>query len=179
MDTETKKIAEVETVQKIEDNKVVSLHYKVTTEGGEPRDNSGAEPLLYMHGQGQIVPGLEAALEGRSAGDGVSVTLTPAEGYGEHDPNLDLKIPLERFPDDMRDELEPGLQFGAEHPDDEDEHVVFSVVAVQGDHVLVTGNHPLSGETLTFEVSVVEVRDATPEEIEHGHAHGPGGHHHH
>ena len=165
---------------RIESGKVVALHYKVTTEGGEPRDSSGPdEPLWYLHGYGQIVPGLETALEGRRAGDGVEMTLSPEEGYGEHDPELDLKIPLASFPEEMRDELEPGMQFGAAHPDDPEEDVLFSVVAVQGEHVLVTGNHPLAGETLHFEVHVVSVRDATEDELEHGHAHGPDGHHHH
>jgi FKBP-type peptidyl-prolyl cis-trans isomerase SlyD len=165
---------------KIETGKVVALHYKVTTEGGEPRDSSGPdEPMWYMQGSGQIVPGLEAALVGCEAGDGVTITLSPEEAYGENDPNLDLKIPIDRFPEGMRDELEPGLQFGAEHPEDPNEHVVFSVVELEGDHVLVTGNHPLSGETLTFEVSVESVRDPTEDEIAHGHAHGPDGHHDH
>lgn len=165
---------------RIETGKVVALHYKVTTEGGELRDASGPdEPLLYLHGYGQIVPGLEDALEGHEAGDGVVVTLTPEQGYGQHDPDLDLKIPLDSFPEDMREELTAGMQFGAAHPDDPDDDVLFSVVAVQGEHVLVTGNHPLAGETLTFEVSVASVRAATEEELDHGHAHGPGGDHHH
>ncbi len=162
---------------KIADNKAVAIHYRVTTEGGELRDASQPnEPLWYLHGHDNIVPGLESALAGQRAGDGLTATLSPDEAYGQHDPELDLKIARTHFPDDMQDQLAPGLLFGGEHPDEPDIEIVYTVVALEGEHVLVTGNHPLAGETLVFEVSIAGVRDATPEEIEHGHTHGPDGH---
>ena len=87
---------------KVDANKVVAIHYRVSTEGGEPRDASDpGEPLYYLHGAGEVVPGLEEALNGKQAGDAIRVTLSPEQGYGEHDPALDIKVPLSSFPGDM------------------------------------------------------------------------------
>lgn len=165
---------------KIAQDKVVAIHYRVTNEASEERDASDPEePLVYLHGRGELVPGLEAALLGCESGESVSVTLAPADGYGEHDPDLDVKIPLTSFPDDMRGELEEGVVFAGEHPDDDSIEVIYQVVEVLDEHVLASGNHPLAGETLIFDVDVVSVRDPTADELDHGHAHGPDGHGHH
>lgn len=164
---------------KIAKDSVVSFHYRVATAEGEPVDQSEKnEPLTYLHGSGQIVSGLEKALLGHEAGDHVDARISPEEGYGEYDERLNLRIPLKAFPDGARAQLEPGFQFVSEHPQDDDEEVLFTVVELQPDSVIVTGNHPLAGKTLVFEVDIVEVRQATEEELSHGHAHGPDGHHH-
>jgi len=154
-------------------NKVVSIDYTLKDDAGEVIDSSeGFEPLFYLHGFDNIVPGLEKALEGKAAGDQVQVSVSPAEGYGERDDSLQQVVPRQAF--QGVDDLEVGMQFRAES--DEGQQIV-TVAAIEGDEVTVDGNHPLAGETLNFDVTIVEVRDATAEEIEHGHVHGPGGHH--
>ncbi len=164
----------------IDKNSVVSFHYTVATTEGEPVDKSQAgEPLVYLHGHGQIVPGLEAVMRGKTAGTKFSATVTPKEAYGEHDPELDLQVPLEVFPPNVRPQIIPGFRFSAEHPTLQGNEVTFVVHQVENEHAFVSGNHPLAGKSLTFDVDVVEVRAATHEELSHGHAHGPGGHHHH
>jgi FKBP-type peptidyl-prolyl cis-trans isomerase SlyD len=164
---------------KIANDSVVSFHYKVGTAEGEAVDQSEeGEPLVYLHGSGQIVPGLEQALLGHVAGDHVEATVPPESGYGVHDPRLDLKVPKKAFPDAARSQLAPGFQFVAAHPFDDEQDVMFTVLDVLPDGVVVTGNHPLAGKTLVFKVDVVSVRAATAEELSHGHVHGEGGHHH-
>ena len=154
-------------------NKVVSIHYTLKDDAGEVIDSSeGHEPMLYLHGFENIVPGLEAALEGKQAGENVQVSISPVEGYGERDDSMQQVVPREAF--QGVDNLEAGMQFRAET---EDGHHIVTVTAVEGDEVTVDGNHPLAGETLNFDVTIVEVRDATPEELEHGQVHGPGGEH--
>ena len=98
--------------------------------------------------------------------------------YAAYDPKLDLEVPSELFPADARKHLQPGFRFVAEHPEKEGEQVMFTVHQVVGDKVRVSGNHPLAGQTLLFNVEIVSVRAATKDELDHGHAHGPGGHHH-
>jgi FKBP-type peptidyl-prolyl cis-trans isomerase SlyD len=156
----------------IESKKVVTIAYTLKDEAGEVIDTSvGGEPLLYVHGMGSLVPGLEKALDGRSVGDRFSVVLTPEEGYGKRDESLIRKIPIRKLPDGkaavgsrVRVQTDQGP-------------AMLLVTAVRGDYATVDPNHPLSDKTLHFDVEVVGVRDATPEELEHGHAHGPGGHH--
>lgn len=160
-------------------NTVVSFHYHVATAEGETVDQSkGGEPLTYLHGTSQIIPGLEDALLGKKKGDHVEATVAPERGYGAYDKELDLSLPMEAFPDEARKELQPGFRFMAEHPHKEGDQVMFTVHAVQGEQVMISGNHPLAGQTLLFKVDIVDVRAASPEELAHGHAHGPGGHHH-
>ena len=160
-------------------NSVVSFQYHVATAEGETVDQSrDGEPLTYLHGTSQIIPGLEDALQGKKKGDHVEATVPPERGYGVYDGQLDLSLPMEAFPDEARKELEPGFRFMAEHPTKEGEQVMFTVHAVQGEQVMISGNHPLAGKTLLFKVDVVDVRPATADELAHGHAHGPGGHHH-
>jgi FKBP-type peptidyl-prolyl cis-trans isomerase SlyD len=156
------------------ENSVVSMHYTLTNNKGEVLDSSaGGDPLTYLHGSGNIIPGLEKALTGKQAGDKLKVTVEPAEGYGVHDPALVQQVPKRAFQGVPN--IEPGMSF---HAQSSQGPMRVTVTAVQGDMVTVDGNHPLAGETLNFEVEITEVRKATLEEISHGHVHGPGGHHH-
>ena len=150
---------------------VVSIDYKLTNDDGQVLDSSeGREPLSYLHGHGNLIPGLETALAGKKSGDAVQTTLAPADGYGVRDESLVQDVPRDRF--DPSVELKAGMQFQAETPEG---MRLIRVVDVQGDQVKVDGNHPLADVTLNFDVKVVDVREATPEELSHGHAHGPGG----
>lgn len=156
------------------ENSVVSMHYTLTNNKGEVLDSSaGGDPLTYLHGSGNIIPGLEKALTGKQAGDKLKVTVEPTEGYGVHDPALVQQVPKRAFQGVPN--IEPGMSF---HAQSSQGPMRVTVTAVQGDMVTVDGNHPLAGETLNFEVEITEVRKATLEEISHGHVHGPGGHHH-
>jgi FKBP-type peptidyl-prolyl cis-trans isomerase SlyD len=153
-------------------DKAVTIHYTLRDDGGEVLDSSdGRDPLTYLLGTGNIVPGLEKALDGKQAGDEVKVKVTPAEGYGERDEANVRNVPRRRLPEGK---IEPGmrLRLQTEHGP-----MIVAVTAVEGDYVTIDGNHALAGMTLHFEVKVVEVRDATAEERTHGHVHGPGGHH--
>lgn len=158
----------------ISKHKVVTLDYTLTNDGGEVLDTSkGQEPLAYIHGTGFMIPGLENALEGKAAGNSFSVTVEPKDGYGERDDEL-VKV-VEQAMFGGVDRLEVGMQFQAE-TDDGIEMV--TVTAMEGDKVTVDGNHPLADVTLNFEVQIVGVREASQEELEHGHVHGAGGHDH-
>ena len=160
----------------IAQDKVVLIHYTLTDDAGKVLDSSsGGDPLAYLHGQGNIIPGLEKALEGKQAGDKLNVRVEPAEGYGVRDDSLVQQVPRRAFGSVSK--VEPGMQFHAQSA--QGQMRVVTVTHVQGDMVTVDGNHPLAGEVLVFDVEVAEVRDATGEELEHGHVHGPGGHHHH
>jgi FKBP-type peptidyl-prolyl cis-trans isomerase SlyD len=158
----------------IENNTVATIHYKLTgADGALIESSEGGEPLAYVHGVGNIIPGLETALTGRTAGDSFSVSIAPAAAYGERDGSLVQIVPGSLFAEAGGARV--GLRF---HAEDESGTRVFTVTGVDGDQVTVDGNHPLAGQTLNFEVTVVEVRAATDEELEHGHAHGPEGHGH-
>lgn len=158
----------------VANHKVVTIDYTLTDDQGAVIDTSkGGEPLAYIHGMHNIIPGLENALAGKQAGDSLQVAVQPSEGYGERNDAMRQDVPREMF--DGADEIQVGMQFHAS--DGERTHVV-TVVDVSDTHVTVDGNHPLAGQTLNFDVTIVDVRDATPEEMEHGHVHGPGGHEH-
>lgn len=160
----------------IADNVVVTIEYTLKNTAGEVLDSSvGDEPLTYLQGHQNIVPGLEGALVGKKVGDVVNVAVPPEEGYGVRDPSGLRQIERDAFPEDA--ELEPGTQFTAELEDDE--VVPLWIVAVDDDFVHVDMNHPLAGETLHFEVKVLELRDAHANELAHGHPHGRDGHSHH
>jgi FKBP-type peptidyl-prolyl cis-trans isomerase SlyD len=161
---------------KVADGKVVTVHYKLSIAGGEQVVDTTAdeEPMSYLHGAENIVPGLERQLEGRQVGETVQAVVTPDEGYGERDEDALQQIPRDAFPDDL--ELETGMQLTAE--DEDGELMPLYVTEIHDDHVVVDTNHPLAGETLHYEVTIVGIRDATDEEREHGHAHGEGGHEH-
>lgn len=159
---------------RIAERTVASFHYTLTNPEGEVIDSSrGREPLPYLHGAGQIVPGLEAALLGRVAGDRFAIVVAAAEGYGERHSEMLQAVPRAAFPPDAP--LEPGMQFEAEGPMGP---VAVIIHSVDPDTVTIDANHPLAGMALHFEVEVVEVREASLEEILHGHVHGPGGHAH-
>jgi len=158
---------------------VVTIHYHLTGDSGEVLDSSrDGDPLAYLHGHGSIVPGLEHALEGKAVGELVETTVPPEEAYGEHDPELDLAVPVASFPDEVQGQLQAGLQFRGPHPSDERRETLYQIMDVQDERVLVTGNHPLAGKQLHFEVEVVDVREATDDELAHGHVHGDQCHHH-
>ena len=154
--------------------KVVTLNYTLTDDDGNVIDKSDDGSFAYLHGASNIIPGLENALTGKAAGDNLSVSVTPAEGYGERDPEKTQAVPREMFPADA--DIEVGMQFHAQGPNGET--LVVTTVKVEDDTITVDGNHPLAGVQLNFAVEVLEVRDATDEEIDHGHVHGPGGHQH-
>lgn len=153
---------------------VVTIHYTLKDDAGAVIDSSASgEPLAYLHGHGNIVPGLERELTGRNAGDTVSVRVTPAEGYGEYDKGLVQSVPR-RALRGIKD-VQTGMHL---HAQTEEGPRTVTVTRVAGDMVTLDGNHPLAGKNLNFDVEVAAVRDATAEELAHGHVHGPGGHHH-
>jgi FKBP-type peptidyl-prolyl cis-trans isomerase SlyD len=157
----------------IQDQKVVSIDYTLTGSDGQVIDSSqGRGPLAYLHGAGNIIPGLEKALTGKSAGDAVNAKIPPGEAYGEKDPQLVQAVPRDRFP---AQDIKVGMQFQAQGGG---QSRVVTVVNVDPENVTIDANHPLAGQTLNFDVKVVDVRDATQEELAHGHVHGPDGHHH-
>jgi len=157
----------------IEKNSVVSFDYTLTADDGTVLDSSeGKEPLMYLHGAGAIIPGLEKALDGHAQGDNFKVNVPPADAYGER--NDDLKAEVSRSHFEGMDDLELGMQFQV--PKESGGHQVVTVVDIADETVTVDANHPLAGVGLNFEVDVREVREATDEEMEHGHAHGPHGH---
>lgn len=157
----------------IQKNKVVTLKYTLKDEDGEVIDSSTEqEPMAYIHGIGNIIPGLEAALDGKGEGENVQVKLAPTEGFGERDESLLKAVPRQAFP---VEDLQPGMQFQAQG---EEGPEIITVMQVQDDQVVVDGNHPLAGMSLDFDVTVLGVRDASEEELAHGHVHGPGGHQH-
>lgn len=159
----------------ITSGKVVSIDYTLTSDSGEVIDSSeGGQALVYLHGNGQIISGLEKELEGKAAGAELKVKVPPAEGYGLRDDKKLVEVPRKRIEGD--EELKVGMQLQAGGGG----HVqVVTITKIEGDTVTIDTNHPLAGENLNFDVKVRDVRDATEEEVAHGHAHGPGGHHHH
>jgi FKBP-type peptidyl-prolyl cis-trans isomerase SlyD len=158
----------------IAENCVVSIFYELTNDAGEVLDASGeGEPLTYLQGAQNIIPGLENQLTGKTTGDRLKVTVQPEDGYGSHSPNLVQEVPRNAFPEP--DALEVGMRFNAQS-----ENGTMSVVitAVSADTVTVDANHPLAGQVLHFAVTIADVRAASAEELAHGHVHGPHGHHH-
>jgi FKBP-type peptidyl-prolyl cis-trans isomerase SlyD len=155
-------------------DRVVLIHYTLKDDNGAVLDSSaGGEPLAYIQGHGNLVPGLEKALEGQQEGSTLAVSIAPADGYGVRDEGLIQRVPKRSL--QGAGELKKGMQFQART---EDGMRLFTVTAVVGDMVTLDGNHPLADQTLNFDVEVVTVREATGEELEHGHVHGAGGHHH-
>lgn len=159
------------TNEAVAEGKVVRIHYRLTVRD-QAVDESGGEPLAYLHGGGQLVPGLEKKIVGKTPGEKFQAVVPPKEAYGERTAELQ-KVPREAFPADQ--EIESGMQFAAEG--ESGQVVPFWILEVQDQEVIIDPNHPLAGETLHFDIEVVDVRDATEEEKGHGHAHGPGGAH--
>jgi FKBP-type peptidyl-prolyl cis-trans isomerase SlyD len=154
---------------------VVTLAYRLTTlEGQLLEEATDSDPAAYLHGgYGGVFAKAEAALEGKQAGDEVEVVLAPADAFGEYDDQLVRVETADRFPPDVA----VGMAFEGVS-DSGHHHAVYTVTAVRDGRVVLDGNHPLSGQTVRVTCRVREVRDATPEELAHGHVHGPGGHHH-
>ncbi|HVY22501.1 MAG TPA: peptidylprolyl isomerase [Steroidobacteraceae bacterium] len=158
----------------IEKNAVVQIHYTLKNDAGQVLDSSeGSDPLAYLQGHGNLIAGLEKALEGKKVGDSLTVSIPPEEGYGVRDENLVQDVPRSAF--EGIPNVEVGMQF---HADSNHGPRTVTVTKVAGDTITVDGNHPLADQTLHFAVDIVEVRAATNEELAHGHVHGPGGHHH-
>jgi FKBP-type peptidyl-prolyl cis-trans isomerase SlyD len=159
---------------KVADKCVVSLDYSLHLGDGAVVDSSsGGEPLTYLHGSGQIIPGLEKAIDGMEAGESKQLVVPPAEGYGERDPENVQEVAKEQFGDRA---LKKGDEFVA--IDDQHNEIPVRIEEILGDKVKVDFNHPLAGKTLHFSVTIKDVRNATAEELSHGHAHGGDGHHH-
>ena len=145
---------------------VVSIEYTLKDDNGAILDSSeGGEPLQYLHGRGQIIDGLEKGLDGKMVGESVHVDVSPAEGYGEHDPERMVEVPRDQFDFDVK----AGDFVQAQNPDGS--VIPFRVAKVGEESVTLDGNHPLAGQSLHFDVKVVDVRPATEEEIAHGHVH--------
>ena len=158
----------------IKENSVVNIHYTLTNDAGEVLDSSsGKEPLMYMHGHNNLIPGLEDQLAGKKAGDKFNADVEAEDAYGLHHEEAIQQIPLSALANIPN--LEVGMQLQAST---DQGPVAVRVAEINDDHVVLDGNHPLAGERLHCAVEVVSVRDATPSELEHGHAHGGDGHHH-
>jgi len=163
-----------ETSPKIAADKVVSFHYRMKdTDGSFAESSEGELPVTYLHGRNAIVPGLENELTGRASGDKLAVTVAPQDAYGLHDPNAVQRVPIKHLVGNPRlavgEVVGVNTQHGVRHA---------RVVKIGHFNVDLDLNHPLAGKTLEFEIEIVDVRDATEEELAHGHAHGPGGHDH-
>ena len=158
-------------------NTVVTMTYTLTNAEGKVLDQADAShPFMYMQGAHNIIPGLEQALTGKQAGDAAVVTVQPEDAYGEYNEQLTQQVPRQMFGNVPAEQLVVGAQFQAQTNEGVE---VITIAAVEGDMITIDANHPLAGETLTFDVHILEVRAASAEEMAHGHAHGPGGHHHH
>ncbi len=153
---------------KVENHSVVSIHYELTNNDGDVLDSSeGQDPLTYLHGVGNLIPGLEKEILDKTVGDAFNVTVAPGEGYGEVEEELVQTVPVSVF--EGVEKVEPGMQFRASGPGGDAQ--LITVTAVEGDMVTIDGNHPLAGVTLNFKVEITAIRAATDEEIEHGHVH--------
>ncbi len=153
---------------------VVTIHYTLKDDAGSTLDSSvEGDPIAYLHGYGNIVPGLERQLEGKTKGDKLNVQVPPAEGYGEYHKELVQQVPRRALKGISN--VTVGMRLQAQTP--EGARTV-TVTHVASDMVTIDGNHPLAGKALSFEVEVTDVRQATQEELAHGHVHGAGGHHH-
>lgn len=151
-------------------NKVAGIHYTLRDNAGTVLDTSdGRDPLYYLHGAGNLIAGMEEGLEGKTEGDKFELKISPDKGYGEKDPTMTQKVPRSAFGDQ---EVKKGMKFST------DRGAVVTVTEIGLDSITVDANHPLAGVELNFDVEVMEVRNATAEEIQHGHVHGPGGHQH-
>ena len=158
----------------IKQDHVVTIHYTLKDDAGELIDSSAdGEPLAYLHGHGNLVPGLERELTGKQPGERLQVRLAPADGYGEHSPQLVQVVPRRAL--QGVGNVKVGMRLQARGGN---AARAVTVSHIAGDMVTLDGNHPLAGKHLNFEIEVVAVREATAEELAHGHVHGPEGHHH-
>jgi FKBP-type peptidyl-prolyl cis-trans isomerase SlyD len=158
----------------IGNNCVVSIHYTLKDDDGQMLDTSrDSQPLTYLHGAGNLIPGLESELAGKTTGASFNVSIPPEQAYGIYREELVQVVPIDMFKG--VDEVKMGMQFETQGPNGEE---LVIITEVTEDEVTVDANHPLAGKTLHFEVIIEDVRDATLEEVQHGHAHDPHGHHH-
>ena len=158
----------------IQDQKVITLNYTLRDQAGTIIDQSHDGSFCYLHGANNIIPGLEKALDGRKLGDQFEVTIQSADAYGEYNPALTQVVDRDMF--ENSDDMIVGMQFHAQS--DEGQFIAITVTDINGDKITVDGNPPLAGATLFYNVNVVDIRDASAEEIQHGHVHGAHGHHH-
>jgi len=150
------------------------MDYELRIDGEVVDTSEDGDPIVFLQGAGQIIPGLEKAIYGLTAGDKKSVTVAPEDGYGEIDPDSIVEVPKDEFPEDFPLELGVEITVNTEDEDDEslEEEMEATIVAINEDTITLDFNHPLAGKSLNFDVNILEVREATPEEIEHGHVHG-------
>lgn len=156
---------------KIGKDSVVAFHFTLSVNGKKIESSVGDQPLVYLHGYSAIVPGLEEALDSKQTGEKFNITLPPEKAYGTRSEELVQKVPRNQFPDDLK----AGMQFQVDGPQGP---MVITATEVTDTEVTIDANPEMAGQTLQFEIEVVEVRAATKEELAHGHVHGPGGHHH-
>ena len=154
--------------------KVANINYTLKDKDSNIMDESTDGTFTYLHGAKNLIPALEDALEGKEAGDKANVVVAPENAYGERDEQKIQRVPRKMFPVDQ--ELEVGMPFSSATPDGTAVNVV--ITAIEEHEVVIDGNHPLAGVELHFDIEIIGVRDATKEELEHGHVHGPGGHQH-
>ena len=160
---------------KISKNKVVGINYTLKDNDSNILDSSeGQEPLVYIHGHGNLIPGLENALNGKETGDKIQANIKPEDAYGIKDDNLIETVSLKQF--DNPDDVKEGIQFQIQT---DDGVKIATVTKVSGDDVSIDLNHPLADVELNFDVEIMSVKEASEEEISHGHVHGEDGHHHH
>jgi FKBP-type peptidyl-prolyl cis-trans isomerase SlyD len=158
----------------IAQNSVVTIHYTLKDDAGEVLDSSrDGDPIAYLHGHGNLVPGLERELEGKNTGDKIVVTVSPENGYGQYDKALVQQVPRRALQGIAK--ISVGMRL---HAQTEQGTRAVTVTRLVGDMVTLDGNHPLAGQNLNFDVEITDVRDASEEELTHGHVHGPGGHDH-
>lgn len=161
-------------IMQIANDTAVSIHYTLTNDHGEVLDSSmDGDELIYLHGKGNIISGLEDALKGRMIGDKFNVRIEAKDAYGDFAEEMVQIIPKSMF--EGIDNVEVGMQF---HADVNYGTGIVTVIAIDGDQITIDGNHPLAGQALTFDVEVIDIRPATSQEIAHGHIHGPGCDHH-
>jgi FKBP-type peptidyl-prolyl cis-trans isomerase SlyD len=157
----------------IGENKVVSIHYTLTDNEQNVLDSSsGGAPLNYIHGIGALIAGMEEGLEGKTAGTKLALKVAPEKGYGIYQQELVQHVPLTAF---GGQDVQPGMQFDA---GSEEQRFIVTVKEVGAEEVIIDGNHPLAGVELNFDIEIMDVREASEEELAHGHVHGPDGHHH-
>jgi FKBP-type peptidyl-prolyl cis-trans isomerase SlyD len=155
--------------------RVVSFHYTLKDKAGKMIDSSDKQgPMVFMEGSGQIIPGLESELKKLSRGEKKNIFVKAQDAYGEYRKDMVVEVPRSQFPKGEKIQVGDRFQVSEDH----EPSPVFMVVSITDQNVTLDGNHPLAGQDLSFDVEVTEIRDATQEEISHGHAHGPGGHHH-
>ena len=157
---------------KIENNKAITLNYTLKDDQGETLDQSNSSSFIYLHGAQNIIPGLEDALTGRTKDDKFDLVIKPEDAYGEYNSKITQVVERSMFDTEEAGELQVGMQFQSQSEDGA--MMIITISEINGDQVTIDGNHPLAGITLHYNVHVVDVRDATEEEISHGHIHAHG-----